>query len=166
MVEDSIDRSLRSVSSTETNTDVQPPFKVIRPTKSVQFAQYSVMYTIPNLESFTQQELVDSFMTHEDYNRIHRDNEITLAYMHRGIYPDDDQLFFRGLENGMANIYVEKKRLAAEAVATVLRRQAEKKDLMSDAIWTNAYVARYSYQSMVNAFRIGAWDAQAAQQVR
>jgi hypothetical protein len=124
------------------------------------------MYTIPNLESFTQQELEDCFMTDEDYNRIQRENEITLAYMHRGIYPDDDQLFFRGLENGMANIYVEKKRLAAEAVSAVLRRQAEKKDLMADAAWTRAYVGRFSYHSMVNAFRIGAWDAQASQQVR
>jgi hypothetical protein len=124
------------------------------------------MFTIPNLDSFSQQELNDSFMTDEDYTRIQRENEITLAYMHRGIYPDDDQLFFRGLENGMANIYVEKKRLAAEAVTAVLRRQAEKKNLMEDEGWTNAYIGRYSYHSMVNAFRIGAWDAQAALQVR
>lgn len=166
MVEDGIDRSLRSVSSTEANMDVEPPSKVIRPKKSVQFAQFSLMYTIPNLESFTQEGLDDCFMTDEDYERVQMENEITLAYMHRGIYPDDDQLYFRGLENGMANIYLEKKRLAAEAVSAVLMRQAEKRDIMADPAWTNAYAGRFSYQSMVNAFRIGAWDAQAAQQVR
>jgi hypothetical protein len=166
MMEDGVDRALRSVSSTESNTNAQPPSKVIRPMKSVQFSQFSLMYSIPNLDSFTQEEINDSFLTDEDYDRIQMENEITLAYMHRGIYPDDDQLYFRGLENGMANIYAEKKRLAAEAVSAVLRRQAEKRDVTADSAWTSAYAGRFSYQSMVSAFRIGAWDAQAAQQVR
>ncbi|KAG7353261.1 hypothetical protein IV203_009310 [Nitzschia inconspicua] len=166
MVEDGTDRSLQSVSSTETNTNVQPPSKVIRSKKTVQFSQFSLMYSIPNLDSYTEEVINDSFLTDEDYDRIQMENEITLAYMHRGIYPDDDQLYFRGLENGMANIYAEKKRLAAEAVAAVLMRQAEKRDVSADPAWANAYANRFSYQSMVNAFRIGAWDAQASQQVR
>ena len=171
--------SLRSVSSTETNTNVVTPLKSLfepitstdntnnnnnnnneKPKKSVRFSDFSVMYSIPSLESFSQQEVQDSFLTDEDYDRIHRENSITLSYMENGIYPDDENLYFRGLEPGMQHIYMEKKRLAKAAVQEVLRRQSEKKDLADDA-WVNHYYGTFTYQSIVNAFRIGAYDAQA-----
>lgn len=159
--------SLRSVSSTETNTNVVTPLKSLfeplsieKPKKSVRFSETSLMYTIPNLDSFTHKELEDSFMTDEDYDRIHRENSITLSYMESGIYPDDDNLYFRGLEPGMQHIYQEKKRLSQAAVAEVMRRQAEKKDL-GDEAWVHHYYSNFTYNSIVNAFRIGAYDAQA-----
>jgi hypothetical protein len=159
--------SLNSVSSTETNTNVVTPLKSLfeplpieKPKKFVRFSEYSVMYSIPNLDSFMQQELEDCFMTDEDYDRIHRENSITLSYMENGIYPDDDNLYFRGLESGMQHIYTEKKRLSQAAVKEVLRRQADKKDLTDEA-WVNHYYGAFTYQSIVNAFRIGAYDAQA-----
>lgn len=163
-IEDMVHDSLRSVSSTETNTDLHPSKETLNrhEKKTVRFAQFSLMYQVPNLDSYTKQELEDSFLTEEDYDRVQMENEITLGYMNKGIYPDDDQLYFRGLETGMVTIYHQKKRHYAEAVLTLLRRQAEGKD-MTDPAWTSAYHNRFSYQSMVNAFRIGHWDSQAAQ---
>ncbi|KAL3917638.1 MAG: hypothetical protein SGILL_004618, partial [Bacillariaceae sp.] len=134
-----------------------------KPKKQVSFSQYSIMYHVPSVDTFTQEELEQAFTTEADYDRIHNENEITLAYMERGIYPDDEKLCFRGLEGGMRHIYTEKKRLTADAVSAVLKRQAEKKDLDDDNEWARHYYATYTYQSLANAFRIGAWDAQTNQ---
>lgn len=149
--------SMLSLASMEKNTDTLPSKPIHK--KSVRFSEVTKNYLIPNLDSYEQWELDSAFLTDEDYERLSRENEITLTYMNRGIYPDDEQLCFRGLEGGMMYIYFQKKKLIDEAVSAVLQRQAENNNLLEPA-WLNSYHARFTYQSMINAFRIGTWDAQ------
>jgi hypothetical protein len=149
--------SMATLASVKTNTDAFPSKPLHK--KSVRFAEVTKNYLIPNLDSYEQWELDSAFLTDEDYERLSRENEITLTYMNRGIYPEDEQLFFRGLEGGMMYTYFQKKKLVDEAVSAILQRQAENNNLLEPA-WLNSYHARFTYPSMVNAFRIGTWDAQ------
>jgi hypothetical protein len=152
------DESSLSLMSTDSNDGVLPPKKE---KKSLRFAEYSQLYFVPSLEEFRQDELDAIYMTDEDYDRISRENQQTLALMNKGIYPDDEQLYFRGLEIGMIQFYLEKRHMVSVAVSAVLTRQEEKKVI--EPAWVEQYYTRITSQSMMNAYRIGLWDAHALQ---
>jgi hypothetical protein len=157
------------MSTEETSTDIKeivadiassslpPPTKT---KKNVRFSEFSELYVTPRLEYAE----VDMSLNEEEYDTIHRDNALTLSYMENGIYPDDLDMYFRGLEGGMVQFYQEKKRINAIAVSAILKQQEEKGEI--DPTWISNYYSQITSYSAANAHRIGLWDAQAAAQIK
>ena len=128
--------------------------------KSVTFSQYSQQYIIPNLEDLTYEERRDSYLTGEDYMRIKNDNAYTLHAMNHGMFPDNDQETFRGLENGMNDYYFERKHLIKQTVSALLGEQ--EKYFLLDPIWIENVYTKLSSRSLIYAVRAGNFDAREA----
>ena len=124
--------------------------------RTVRFSEFSELYVVPRLEYVE----VDMSLNEEEYEAIHRDNALTLSYMENGVYPDDMDMYFRGLEGGMIQFYHEKKRINAIAVSTILKQQEVKGEI--DSTFIKNYYSPITSYSATNAHRIGQWDAQAA----
>jgi hypothetical protein len=125
--------------------------------KYVSFSQYSQQYIIPNLEDLTYQERLNSYLSMEDYARIKNDNACTLHAMNHGMFPDNDQETFRGLENGMNDYYFERKHMIAQTVSTLLAEQD--KYFLLDPIWIENVYTKLSSRSLIYAIRAGDFDA-------
>ncbi|KAG7367617.1 hypothetical protein IV203_030288 [Nitzschia inconspicua] len=130
------------------------------PKKSVQFSVMSEQVLIPNRDDWTEQERYDAFFTIDDYRRIKQDNQYTLSAMNRGIFPDDTQETFRGLENGMDDYYNERKHTIATTVSSIIRMQRKQWEL--DPRWMEHVYSRYTERSLMFALRAGNFDAHTA----
>mmetsp|Transcript_11786 Transcript_11786/g.21781 ORF Transcript_11786/g.21781 Transcript_11786/m.21781 type:complete len:199 (+) Transcript_11786:320-916(+) len=146
-----------SKSSEASGAEAMKP--MMKQKKSVRISEFSELYVVPRFEY----DLEESFYTDEDYDRIQRENEKTLYYMQQGIYHDDSELCFRGLEGSMIQYHLEKRHLVATTVFVVLERQKEKKTI--DPAWVEQYYSRITSYSAMNAHRIALWDAKVAQEL-
>jgi hypothetical protein len=77
--------------------------------------------------------------------------------MNHGMFPDNDQETFRGLENGMNGYYFERKHMIAQTVSALLVEQ--EKYFLLDPIWIENVYTKLSSRSLIHAIRAGNFDA-------
>jgi hypothetical protein len=128
--------------------------------KTVHFSPFSQQILIPNLDNWTPQEIRDSFLSGDEFARIKQDSRYTISAMNQGIFPDNEQETFRGLESGMDDYYVERKHMISTTVLSILRVQ--QKFHWVDPHWVEEVYCPYTARSMVFAVRAGEFDAQVA----
>lgn len=126
--------------------------------KTVRFSTYSELYYIPNLEDYDRRDLAKAYLSQKDRERIAIENQYTLSAMNQGIYPDSDDEYFRGLEGGIHWFSIYRKDLVRATVLAVLREQKARGSVL-DASWVQHYYSALTAPSVLNALRVGIWDA-------
>jgi hypothetical protein len=161
--------SISSLMSTTTTSEQHNDAKdttitVPKKKKAVQFSADSEVYDIPRLEDHDQGDLENAYLSERDHERITNENQYTLLAMNRGVYPDSEEEYFRGLEGGMQWFSLQRRRLVRATVSAILRAQKEQGRVL-DASWVEHYYREMTAPSALNAIRVGAWDAQVARQI-
>lgn len=121
------------------------------------------MYVVANHQEYSPDERRQTYYSGDDYERFKDDTFNTLKLMDQGLYPDTDELTFRGLESRMAAFSLEKRRLVRTAINALLRQQNIEKKL--DDTWIERFYTRLTHQGVVNAHRVGMYDAHVAFQL-
>jgi hypothetical protein len=155
---------MATTSTSECHDDKDITTLVPPPKKTVKFSTYSELYYIPNLEDYDQRDLANAYLSQRDWERITNENQYTLLAMNQGVYPDSDEEYFRGLEGGIQWFSLQRKCLVRATVSAVLRAQKEGGRVL-DALWVERYYSGITAPSVLNAIRVGVWDAQVARKI-
>ena len=137
-------------------------FRPSTPRKSVQFASHVEQLTIHNTNDITEHEKLQCWYTPGDYKRIQQDNALTVYKMNGGVFPDNFEETFRGLENHMDDYIVERRYTIESCVDAILRQQSHY--FLLDPIWVDHHYALYTARSKMFASRAGHFDARVAMQ--
>jgi len=136
-----------------------------------------MMYVVPGLDQYTDEEHCLAYYSDSDYDRFRDDAQRTLEAMNKGQYPDNENETFRGLEVRMDFLADAKKRLVSSVVDAVLKQQQKqrrssfssskdnkhKRDrVLLDETWVKQVLTLRTNQSAINSHHLGLYDAHVA----
>lgn len=127
--------------------------------KSVSFAFEAELYFIPHHSELSKQEYDATYMTSEDYQRIHKENIETIQCMLRQDFPCNDNLFFRGLEFSLPKSMNDRKQRIKFVVVHTLEEQFRNRVLNEE--WIEAMRFHYTSKSAEFSHMMGVWDYEA-----
>ena len=127
--------------------------------KRVSFSEYSMGRMIPNIESYSREELEAMYLTDEDMERINEENIRTIQEIQKGNLPDTETDYFRGLE-GRANAHLckQKRALREITVSLILSEQEVCNEICPD--WIEHVYSKITEDSVAMANTMAAVDAE------
>lgn len=127
--------------------------------KRVTFSEYSSGRMIPNIDSYSQEEIEAMYLTNKDMERIQEENMRTIEEIRKGNLPDSETDYFRGLE-GRANAhFIKQKRALREiTVSLILSEQEVCSEICPD--WIEHVYSKITEDSVAMANTMAAVDAE------
>eukprot|EP00980_Cylindrotheca_fusiformis_P018220 scaffold5901_cov116-Cylindrotheca_fusiformis.AAC.13 len=129
--------------------------------KSVSFASASEMYFVPLASEMTTEEFNATYMTDDDAMRIVKENSQTLKMMKKRNFPVSQDLYFRGLENSLAQATRERRQRISFVIYHVLLEQKRNGQLSPE--WVETFRSNFTEKSAEFAHQMGIWDFEAMQ---
>jgi hypothetical protein len=129
------------------------------PKKTVRFSPYSELYQTISIKDYTQKELENTFSTIYDIERIRFDIHRTLRKMRLGQLPNNEDMYFRGLETEYGQRKFERKESIELAVFAVKQTQCESENGQISDTWVNEVYRHITARSRIAAQKAASWDS-------
>ena len=126
--------------------------------KSVSFALEAELYSIPHYSDLSKQEYDATYMTSQDYQRIHKENIATVQRMLHQDSPCNNNLSFRGLEFALPQSMSDRKQRIKFVVIHTLEEQFRNSVLNEE--WIESMRFHYTSKSAEFAHMMGVWDCE------
>ena len=121
------------------------------------------VHLIPHCSHYSAEEIQALYLSKREYRRIEKENSDTLRYMNRGIFPDSEKRYFRGLEVLLNKARMERQERQAMVLMAVLEEQEYCGRIQPQ--WFQSTVGDVTSHSADVARIMGEMDAEAAAEV-
>ncbi len=127
--------------------------------KRVSFSEYSMLHLIPSIDNYSQEEREAMFLTEDDMERIHEENERTIELIRNGDLPDTESECFRGLEcRGIDHFCKQKRAMREITLSLIISEQEYGDELCPD--WIEHVYCTITEDSVQKANKMASMDAQ------
>mmetsp|Transcript_15398 Transcript_15398/g.42695 ORF Transcript_15398/g.42695 Transcript_15398/m.42695 type:complete len:201 (-) Transcript_15398:1170-1772(-) len=124
---------------------------------TVRFAEYCEVVLVPNRGEYSDQEKLDMYLSQQDLDQIRNERYSIMESMARGIFPDDETKYFRGLECQLENCKGDRKRKISKVRDALFEVQAF--DETIDPEWIDNCYQKLTYDARALAHNLGRYDA-------
>jgi hypothetical protein len=128
-----------------------------KPKKTVKFSQCLEVYETISIKDYSFEEKINTFMTIEDIERIRFDINRTIRQMRWGQIPNNNEMYFRGLESEVGQRKLERLEMIELTMFAIQEQQIEN-DGRVDETWINEIYRKITNKSAVSAQKAASWD--------
>jgi hypothetical protein len=126
--------------------------------KTVSFAPHAEIYYTVSRHNYTEEEMMNSFLTVYDKARIHSDINRTIRTLRSGKSLNCDESYFRGLEGEVGKSNMERKEMLELTYFAIREEQAEHGEIKE--IWVEEIYSKITAKSLLAAQKAASWDSQ------
>lgn len=130
---------------------------------TVRFAEYCEVVLVPNRGEYSDQEKLDMYLSRQDLDQMRNERHSIMESMARGIFPDDETKYFRGLECRLENCKGDRKRKIRKVRDALFEMQAF--DETIDPEWIDNCYQKLTYDARALAHNVGRYDASQSQSI-
>lgn len=118
-----------------------------------------MLHLIPSIDNFSQEEREAMYLTEDDMERIHEENERTIELIRNGDLPDTESECFRGLECKAIDHLCKQKRAMREITLSLIISEQEYGDELCPD-WIEHVYCTITEDSVKKANKMASMDAQ------
>eukprot|EP00536_Pseudo-nitzschia_multiseries_P011564 jgi/Psemu1/29346/gm1.29346_g len=130
---------------------------------TVRFAEHCEVRMVPNRLEYSKQEMLDMHFSKQDLLEVRKECRSIMTFMARGIYPDNDKVYFRGLECRLDNRRHDRRRKILETRQALIEMQIAE---MLDPEWIDTCYKQLTYEATAKAHNLGRYDASQSLRVK